>query len=189
MHKDNMKNSEADSNMGHQKMNNSEFEVMQSHNASQEKIDNNEQKVQQEVVRLMEELAKLDVSYKGMLAREDRYLKNIASLKQEISTLDVGLTPSHELKKMQINYEGMLAREERYLKEIACLKATIEEQKEGLYKTYSYRLGYLLIHSTKSFNSFVKLPGRLLGLYKENKSRKKAKQARVCCTLEIKNRE
>lgn len=82
-----------------------------------------------------------------------------------------------ELQKLQVKYEGLLAREERYRQDIRQLKDQVQQQKNALYKTYSYRLGYLLIHSTQSFRNFVRLPKELIGLYRDNKQRKdKSKQ-------------
>lgn len=127
---------------------------------------------QLDLEKLEIELNKLDINYKGMLEREKQYLKNIASLEDEIGSLKSGDYGQKQLVKMQTNYEGMLVREKRYLSEIKKLQAQLETQQERLHKTYSYRLGYLLIHSTKSFKNFITLPLELRRLYRENKQRK-----------------
>lgn len=130
---------------------------------------------QAEITLLESQLAKLDVNYKGMLAREKRYLKNIKTLKTELENNSASSIARQDFIKIQANYEGLLAREERYLKEIKSLQDALLEQKNSLYRTYSYRLGYLLIHSTKSFKSFFRLPAELIRLYRDNKQRKNIK--------------
>lgn len=132
---------------------------------------------QSEMALLESKLQALDKNYKGMIEQEARYLHNIEMLKKDSfrELSNVGDDSSQKLKKLQMNYEGLLFRETRYLKEIQQLKKQLLSQKELLHQTYSYRLGYLLIHSTKSFKNFMSLPGELVRLYLENKRRKSPK--------------
>ena len=118
-----------------------------------------------ELDTLESELKKLGVRYEGMVAREQRYLKDIEQLEKLVERY------KSELEKLGVRYEGMLAREQRYLKEIEQLKT----QNDSLYRTYSYRLGFLLIHCTKSFKNFINLPSELIKLYRDNKRRKSEK--------------
>lgn len=133
------------------------------------------QQYQEDIAVLELALQKSDVNYHGMIEREKQYLKNIASLKAELESYSNGGISRQDLEKVQNNYEGLLLREERYLREIRQLKDQVLEQKNALYRTYSYRLGYLLIHSTKSFKNFISLPSELIRLYRDNKQRKNMK--------------
>ena len=128
-----------------------------------------------DIAQLESELKNLENNYQGMLEREKRYLQSIDSLQEQLAKRQTSGVSRQELLKVQTNYEGLLAREERYLREIKQLQEQVLEQKNSLYRTYSYRLGYLLIHSTKSFKNFFNLPGELIRLYRDNKQRKNLK--------------
>lgn len=132
---------------------------------------------EEDISLLESKLEELDINYKGMIEREAHYLQNIERLQkyQNVDNVVSSGSALHDHVKLQQNYEGLLARETRYLKEIQQLKGQLLTQKESLHKTYSYRLGYLLIHSTKSFKNFVNLPADLIRLYLDNKRRKNPK--------------
>lgn len=133
------------------------------------------ERYQSDIVLLESQLEKLNINYQGMLAREQKYLKNIADLKDNLIDTSSSSLSRQDILKLQANYEGILAREERYLKEIQQLKYQVQDQKASLHRTYSYRLGYLLIHATKSFKNFINLPTDLIRLYRDNKQRKNLK--------------
>ncbi|GAA5098818.1 glycosyltransferase family protein [Wohlfahrtiimonas larvae] len=130
---------------------------------------------QKEIENLERQMRKLDANYKGMIEREKKYLKNISDLKENVENSTSNSLSRQDFLKLQTSYEGLLAREERYLKEIKQLQDQIQDQKNSLYRTYSYRLGYLLIHATKSIKNFISLPADLMHLYRDNKHRKKLK--------------
>lgn len=130
---------------------------------------------QKEIENLERQMRKLDANYKGMIEREKKYLKNISDLKENIENSTSNSLSRQDFLKLQTSYEGLLAREARYLKEIKQLQDQIQNQKNTLYRTYSYRLGYLLIHATKSMKNFISLPADLMHLYRDNKHRKKLK--------------
>lgn len=140
---------------------------------------------QEDIALLESKLQRLDINYRGMLEREKKYLDNISELKDKLESGVLDAVSRQEYLKIQVNYEGLLAREERYLKEIQQLKDQVLNQKNGLYRTYSYRLGYLLIHSTKSFKNFISLPVELVKLYQDNKKRKKKKTSVLSSNITV----
>ncbi len=132
---------------------------------------------QTEIAHMKDELERFNDDYKIILKEESTKQQEIETLKQRL--IDISSQKeqvSEELVKLQTNYEGMLGREERYLREVRQLKNQIANQKAGLYRTYSYRLGYILIQSTKSFGNFFRLPKDLISLYLDNKQRKSKKK-------------
>ncbi|OYQ81595.1 hypothetical protein B9T19_02690 [Ignatzschineria sp. F8392] len=123
------------------------------------------------------QLKELEREQDALLAKEATYINEIAQLRRKIDQESEQYQEvTGSLQKLQVNYEGMLAREERYLREIRQLKDQVAQQKNALYRTYSYRLGYLLIHSTKSLRNFIRLPKDLFTLYLDNKQRKRKKK-------------
>lgn len=132
---------------------------------------------QAKIVHLTEEIERLNQDYRVILSEESPQQQETAQLKQQLRALSSEKEEQLDtLVKLQANYEGMLGREERYLREIRQLKNQINTQKEALYRTYSYRLGYILIHSTKSFRNFLRLPKDLISLYFDNRRRKSKKK-------------
>lgn len=69
-------------------------------------------------------------------------------------------------------YQKNLAKVISYQNKLGALEEQLSCEKEKIKKSYSFRLGYLLIHSTKSFSNFFHLPIELYKLYLENKNRK-----------------
>ena len=67
--------------------------------------------------------------------------------------------------------EESLVKKEKELKDV---RLKIETEKKKVHDTLSYKLGYALIHSTKSFSNFLALPKDLYELRKLAKSRQVA---------------
>ncbi len=135
------------------------------------------EKYQADIAYIKSQLEGLEREQDALLAKEATYINEITQLHRKMeqeSEQYQELTGS--LQKLQVNYEGMLVREERYLREIRQLKDQVAQQRNNLYRTYSYRLGYILIHSTKSLRNFFRLPKDLINLYLDNKARKSKKK-------------
>lgn len=130
-----------------------------------------------ELEQIQGELERLNEEYRTALREESEQQQALITQKQSFAEMASQKEELlQDLTKLQTNYEGMLGREERYLREIRQLKNQIKSQQEALYRTYSYRLGYILIHSTKSLRNFFRLPKDLISLYIDNRRRKSKKK-------------
>jgi hypothetical protein len=82
-------------------------------------------------------------------------------------------TPENELRTLRHRAHELEHQLRRCQQTAALLEAQLEKTKE----TLSFRLGYLLIHSPKSWTALRRLPRDLLELQREAKRRRQARNS------------
>ncbi|WP_141031620.1 FkbM family methyltransferase, partial [Campylobacter devanensis] len=103
---------------------------------------------------------KMKTNFIGMKARYQKELQDKNSVLTKNKTLN------NSIEKLKTNFEGMEARNKKLLE-------TISKKDDEIYRIknmLSFRLGYTLIQSTKSFQGFIKLPFNIYNEYRKYKS-------------------
>lgn len=125
--------------------------------------------LQAEVNALESQLQDFNIKYRGMLAREKRYLETIDGL--ESGNVNVSVPNTESAKRIKI-----LERDNHTLSK-KLQKSETELAK--VHSTITYQLGYRLIHGVSSWAEFVKLPGALWALYRRSRSVKRKRKEKA----------
>ena len=117
-------------------------------------------KLEDKIETLENDFDKMKTNFIGMKARYQKELQDKNSVLTKNKTLN------NSIEKLKTNFEGMEARNKKLLE-------TISKKDDEIYRIknmLSFRLGYTLIQSTKSFQGFIKLPFNIYNEYRTYKS-------------------
>lgn len=119
-------------------------------------------------IKLLEDkIETLEKEKESFLSIQDKKNQELVEIKYEKSKLEDKIeTIENDFDKMKTNFEGIAARNKKLLE-------TISRKDDEIYRTknmLSFRLGYTLIQSTKSFQGFIKLPFNIYNEYRKYKS-------------------
>lgn len=119
-------------------------------------------------IKLLEDkIETLEKEKESFLSIRDEKNQELVEIKYEKSKLEDKIEAlENDFDKMKTNFEGIAARNKKLLE-------TISKKDDEIYRTknmLSFRLGYTLIQSTKSFQGFIKLPFNIYNEYRKYKS-------------------
>lgn len=119
-------------------------------------------------IKLLEDkIETLEKEKESFLSIQDEKNQELVEIKYEKSKLEDKIeTLENDFDKMKTNFEGIAARNKKLLE-------TISKKDDEIYRIknmLSFRLGYTIIQSTKSFQGFIKLPFNIYNEYRKYKS-------------------